>query len=101
MTPNNIDDWRRRIDILNDEILKLLSERANCALQIGRLKHASGQPIHVPERESAVLERLDASNPGPLSSDAILRLFRAIIDETRRLEQDDAARHRASGDGSP
>ena len=84
-----IEGWRRRIDELNDDILKLLSERAWCALEIGRLKHASGQPIHVPEREVAVLEHLRKTNTGPLTGDAVVRLFRAIMEEMRRLEQED------------
>jgi len=37
-----IDDLRRRIDQLDEQLVELLTERANCALQIGRMKHDLG-----------------------------------------------------------
>ena len=30
---------------------------------------------------------MTAANPGPLESDAIIRLFERVIDESRRLER--------------
>jgi chorismate mutase-like protein len=87
--PQTIDAWRQRIDELNESLLQLLSERAGCALEVGRLKKAEGKPIYAPDRESAVMERLKEINNGPLSNDAVLRIFRSIIDETLRMERDD------------
>ena len=84
----DIEDWRQKIDAINSEIVELLSERARCALEAGKIKRANNQPIFAPERETAVLRQLEALNKGPLSDEALQRIFRQIIDEARRLEQE-------------
>ena len=85
-----IDELRRRIDELDEQLVALLNERAACALEIGKLKHALGQEIYQPDREAEVLHHARASGErtaGPLSADAITRLFERIIDEARRIER--------------
>ncbi len=84
----DIEDWRQKIDAINSELLELLSERARCALEVGKIKRANDQPIYAPERETAVLRQLESLNRGPLSNKAVERIFRQIIDEARRLEQE-------------
>ncbi|MDA0746437.1 MAG: chorismate mutase [bacterium] len=84
----DIEDWRKKIDELNAQILDLLNRRAECALEVGKLKEAAGKPIYAPEREMAVLNALRELNAGPLSHEAVQRIFQQIIDEARRLEQD-------------
>lgn len=84
----DLEDWRSKIDELNARLVDLLSERARCALEVGKIKRANGQPIYAPERETAVLKQLRELNNGPLSTEAVQRIFRQIIDEARRLEQD-------------
>lgn len=78
---------RERIDRLDAEIVRLLNARAECALQLGRLKQSAGLDTHQPEREITVLEQARAANEGPLDADAVTRLFERIIDENRRLER--------------
>jgi chorismate mutase len=87
-----IDVLRRRIDELDAELVRLLSARAACALEIGRLKRAGGLPVYQPEREQDVLRHVRAANPGPLDVVAMARLFERIIDEARRLEREAAGR---------
>jgi chorismate mutase len=70
----------------------LLSERASCALDIGRLKEKAGLPIYQPVREAEVLTNVREANPGPLDNEAMTRLFERIIDEARRLERLAAAK---------
>jgi len=91
----SIDDWRRKIDELDQELVKLLNERARCALEIGREKHRMGLPVYQPERESEILSNVERVNAGPLADTAIRRLFERIIDEARALER--AAQHEDSG----
>jgi chorismate mutase/prephenate dehydratase len=76
---------RARIDGIDDAILKLLSERAGIAQQVGRAKN--GEKIYRPEREAQIVQRLRETNPGPLSGDTIERLIREIISACRALEQ--------------
>ncbi|MFB3852364.1 MAG: chorismate mutase [Vicinamibacterales bacterium] len=86
-----IEELRGRVDVIDDQIVALLNARAACAIEIGRLKRASGIPVFQQVREREVVERARALTSrlgGPLSEDAIGRLFERIIDEARRLEQD-------------
>lgn len=78
---------RDEIDRLDEELVRLLSKRASCALGIGQLKTVLGLQIYQPSREQAVLQHVRGVNEGPLDDDAIARLFERIIDEARRLER--------------
>lgn len=82
-----LDDFRGRIDRLDEEIVRLLNARATCANEIGWLKGRAGMEIYEPIREQAVLEHVREANPGPLEGDAVARVFERIIDESRRLER--------------
>jgi len=82
-----LDDLRKRIDLLDESLVRLLNARAACALEIGRLKRDMGVPIYQPEREAEVLRNVQSVNTGPLDQPAIKRLFERIIDEARHLER--------------
>lgn len=78
---------RRRIDAIDVQLVDLLSQRAQCALEIGRLKEERGLPVYQPDRELQVLANAREANRGPLDAGAVTRLFERIIDEARRLER--------------
>jgi chorismate mutase-like protein len=82
----NIEDWRAEIDSVDDELLSLINKRARLAVEVGILKRAAGIPITDPEREREVLNRLSRANDGPLDEEAVLKLFRQIIHESRQIE---------------
>jgi len=82
-----IEDWRRRIDAIDDQLMKLLNSRSACAVEIGRIKRELGLPVYQPDREAWILERVERNNPGPLDRGAVRRVFERIIDEGRRLER--------------
>ena len=84
---DEIDAIRRRIDAIDEQLVRLLNERAACALAIGKEKEQLGAPIYQPAREAQVLAQVRAANLGPLDQDAMTRLFERIIDEARRLER--------------
>ena len=84
-----IDELRERIDVIDEQLVALLNTRAACAIEIGRLKRGRGSPIYEPDREAAVVRRaraITAKLGGPLTEEAIGRLFERIIDEARQLE---------------
>jgi chorismate mutase len=83
----DLEDLRRRIDLLDESLVKLLNARAACALEIGRVKRDMGVAIYQPEREAEVLKNVQAANRGPLDQAAMKRLFERIIDEARHLER--------------
>lgn len=86
-TQSAIEDWRRRIDVIDDQLVKLLNSRSACAVEIGRLKRQIGMPVYQPDREKWILEKVEGNNPGPLDSGAVRRVFERVIDEGRRLER--------------
>jgi chorismate mutase/prephenate dehydratase len=76
--------FREQIDSIDDEMLRLVSERAKLAQQIG---HAKGNgAVLRPEREAQVLQRLQAGNKGPLSNAAVAQLFTEVMSQCRALE---------------
>lgn len=82
-----IDDIRDNIDRLDSELLRIFNERAQLALEIGKIKKERGLPVYDPSREKRIFIRMTADNPGPLDDQAIVRLFERVIDESRRLER--------------
>lgn len=85
--PPEIDGLRRRIDLIDDQLMKLLNSRSACAVEIGRVKRRLGMAVYQPEREAWILDRVEVNNPGPLDSGAVRRVFERVIDEGRRLER--------------
>ena len=84
---NDLDGWRRRIDEIDQQLVKLLNERSNCAVEIGQIKRKMNQPAWSPEREAEILRNVVKANRGPLDNAAVRRLFERIIDEARSLER--------------
>jgi chorismate mutase/prephenate dehydratase len=82
----DLDDWRSRINNLDAEILNLLNQRGNAALEIGELKRQQGLAYYVPEREAEVLHRVVAMNAGPLPPDAVRAVWREILSASLALE---------------
>jgi len=79
--------WRKRIDEIDQQLVKLLNERAQCAVEIGHLKKTLNLPTWQPQREVEILRNVVKANAGPLDDAAIRRLFERIIDEARSLER--------------
>ncbi|MGB4811084.1 MAG: prephenate dehydratase [Methylophilaceae bacterium] len=77
---------RDQIDAIDEQVLKLVNERAKLARAIGGLKDDG--VIYRPEREAQVLRRLQANNEGPLTNEAIANIFRAVMSNCRALEKD-------------
>ena len=82
-----LERLRHNIDDVDTVLLKLLNQRARWALEIGEVKSSAGVPIYQPEREAAVLAKVQEKNEGPLGAAAMRRLFERVIDESRRLER--------------
>ena len=86
-----IEELRNRIDVIDEQLVRLLNVRVACAVEVGKLKHEAGLPIYQPERETQVLGRVRQSATelaGPLNAEAVVRIFERIIDEARRAERE-------------
>lgn len=82
----DIEHWRKEIDEVDAELLRLLNVRARLALKVGALKKSARLPFCDPDRERYVLLRLQDLNSGPLDDRAVYKLFRRIIRESRRIQ---------------
>ena len=83
---------REAIDRVDDVLVKLLNQRARYAVEIGGIKGLLSLPIYAPEREKEVLQHVESASQGPLGGVAVRRLFERIIDESRRVEREVAAK---------
>lgn len=86
---DQLEQLRRRIDGLDEQIQRLVSERAACAQQVAEAKRRadSGVVFYRPEREVEVLRLVRERNQGPLSDDEMMRLFREIMSACLALQQ--------------
>lgn len=85
---NKLQDIRKRIDALDEEIQSLIRERAECALEVARAKRDSGEcsDFYRPEREAEVLRMVKKRNNGPLSDETLAQLFREIMSACLALQ---------------
>jgi len=81
-----LENWRSQINALDDDLLRLLNQRAELALRVGESKKDSGLSVCDHTREREVTERMCSINEGPLDDRAVVELFRAIIHESRRIQ---------------
>ncbi len=92
MSEQELQALRVRIDSLDEKILELISQRARCAQDVGRIKMqslAEGEEaiFYRPEREAQVLKRIMELNKGPLGNEEMARLFREVMSTCLALEQ--------------
>ncbi|MFL6351230.1 MAG: chorismate mutase [Bryobacteraceae bacterium] len=92
-----IEDWRKKIDAIDLELVKLLNERATAARAIGRLKQQTNLPIYEPQREEVILQNVSKSNAGPLPTPDLHFIFQNVIAVMRSFQHSDSA----SGDRDP
>jgi chorismate mutase len=81
-----LEDWRNEIDSIDAEIVRLVNLRAKIARKIGVLKVSAGLPIVDSGREDEILRKAAARNQGVLKNEAIVRIFRGIIRESRQVQ---------------
>jgi chorismate mutase-like protein len=82
-----LDDLRVLIDDVDRRIVELLNERTRVVEDIGRVKRHASLPVYEPKREELVFANVTASNHGPLTPDAVRRIFERIIDEMRTIQR--------------
>ncbi len=85
----DIEDWRKKIDELDRELVALISERAKAAIAIGKLKRDTSLPIYEPDRERTVFENVQGANPGPLPGRDLVRIYERIIDVMRNIQKEE------------
>ena len=87
----DIADWRKKIDELDRQLVDLLSQRAQVAHEIGRMKRAQALPIYEPDRERVVFSHVREINQGPLPDRDLVAIFERIMDMMRKIQQEEIA----------
>jgi chorismate mutase len=91
MTPEEgrqkLEEFRVVIDRIDRRIVALLNERTEIVECIGRVKRESQMPVYEPRREDQVFANVTEANQGPISHDAVRRIFERIIDEMRGIQR--------------
>ena len=88
-----LEDWRKEIDSIDEEIVRLVNRRAKIAREIGVLKAAAGLPVADETREDEILRNaVAARGKGILKREAVIRIFRALIRESRNVQTETQAK---------
>ena len=82
-----LEEFRVVIDQIDRRIVALLNERTEIVECIGRVKRESQMPVYEPRREDQVFANIAAANQGPISQEAVRRIFERIIDEMRGIQR--------------
>jgi chorismate mutase len=83
-----LEEYRVAIDDLDRRIVGLLNERTRVVEDIGRVKRSAQLPIYEPKREDQVYDNISAASAnGPLTREAVRRIYERIIDEMRMVQR--------------
>lgn len=82
----DLPSLRKHIDGIDEQIVKLINERYELVHEVGKWKNSNAHEIYVPEREKALLERLEGLNEGPLPNNSLRAIYREIMSGALALE---------------
>ena len=82
----SLQESRKRIDSIDEQIMALLNRRAAEVKHIGRIKTAAGIPLVDAQREAEIYRRITAENFGQIDNEGLMRIFEQIVTESRRIQ---------------
>jgi len=86
-----LDDARKKLrDELrtkDDEIVRLLRERAELSVEMGRLKREAGLATYDPVQEQNIFTRIEALNRGSMPARSLKKIFAEILSASRALQE--------------
>jgi 4-amino-4-deoxychorismate mutase len=84
-----LEPFRRRLDVLDEQIAELLGERFEVCREVARYKSEHEIPMMQPERVAQVRARyLQRGAQAALPADFTADLFELLIDATCRMEDE-------------
>jgi len=83
---------RQRINDIDNQIVKLLNERAAVVREVGLIKKQYHAPADAPGRAEQVLRRVSGQAKAPLTPDAVRRIYQTIVAEMTSMEATEMAR---------
>jgi chorismate mutase/prephenate dehydratase len=87
MKPRKLEILREKMKEKDKEIVRLLNERAQVSVEIGKVKGEGGMQVYDPSQEAKVHGYLQELNSGPLPQKALTTTFREIISASRDLQR--------------
>ncbi len=82
----NINEYRKRIDTIDTEIIKLLHKRASFIKKIKEIKSDDGSEIYDPAREAKILRRLKTKK-GEFPANGIEAVYTEIFSASRKMQK--------------
>ncbi len=83
-----IKQLRKKIDNIDSAIIKKLSTRQKLSMKIGKLKNISGKKVFDAKREIKLMHLYETlSSKYQLEEDYIKRLFKIIINNSRKMQK--------------
>jgi len=83
----SLEELRNQINEVDNQLVKLLNERARIVVEIGKLKKETGEQIYSPEREKEVFARIAEVNQGPLPDKCLIAIWRELMSGSFVLER--------------
>ena len=87
----DIAEWRLKIDEIDRQLVRLISDRAHCAVEIGKLKKNSSLPVYEPDRERIIFNNIQRENHGPLTEVQLRQIYERLVDVMRQIQKDEIA----------
>ena len=78
---------RQRIDAIDDQIVRLLNERATVVREVGLVKLRFHAPASAPGRAEQVLRRVSEQARAPLTADDVRKIYETILTEMTEMER--------------
>jgi len=86
MGHQELENRRKKIDLIDQKLLSLLNQRVRIAHELGKIKKEMGRKIYDPGREKKVLERLKSKNRGSLKEEDLKKIFTTIMRVCRKSQ---------------
>jgi chorismate mutase/prephenate dehydratase len=84
-----LEDYRNKIDEIDEGLVKLLNRRADIVMKIKKLKEKQDVPLYDAKREEDLINNIVKYNEGPLYNDNIIQIFESILRNVQILEKDE------------
>jgi chorismate mutase / prephenate dehydratase len=86
MSQEILQELRKKIERMDEELVRLLNERAAISVEVGKVKRDAGREVYDPAREAMVYRHLEKLNEGTLPEAALRGIFREILSASRFLQ---------------
>jgi len=80
---NAIEYWRKKVDEVDEEFLRLIARRIEYSFEIAKIKKENKIQLKSLEREKEIIDRMKFLNVSKMKPESIERIFVALIEESR------------------